>query len=375
VSQLDLGTVQQPGRRRGQKPSRGCFPVLIAALVIAVIGGVLYVKGVDVVKGWLGDQSASADYSGDGAGNVTIEVKEGQTATDIAHTLYDAGVVKSVNAFVDAANSNPQSTSIQVGFYQLHEKMAAKNALNLILDPKVSMVSNPLTIPEGKRADEIVAAVANVGGFSQKSVQKAYDDTKALGLPEYADGDPEGFLFPATYNVAPNATPASVLKTMVDTFKQHADADKLEQGAAALGVSPYDVVKVASLIQAEASRPQDMPKVASVIYNRLDVDMPLQLDSTLHYAVDSRGEVTTSDDLRDLDSPYNTYRVTGLPPTPIDSPGDDAINAALHPADTNYRYFVTVNLRTGKTLFAETLAQHDANRQKLTEYCQTSDEC
>jgi UPF0755 protein len=166
-----------------------------------------------------------------------------------------------------------------------------------------------------------------------------------------------------------------VLKTMVDTFDQHAAAAKLEQGATALGRSPYDVLIVASLVQAEASRPQDMPKVASVIYNRLDAGMPLQLDSTLHYAVDSRGEVTTSDDLRDIDSPYNSYDLTGLPPTPIDSPGDAALEAALHPADTTYLYFVTVNLRTGKTLFAETLAEHNENRQKLTAYCQTSDEC
>jgi UPF0755 protein len=376
VTQLDLGSAQQePGRRRGSRQSKGCFPVLVAAVVIALIGGVVYVKGVDVVRGWLDSHKAAADYSGNGSGSVLIEVKEGQTATDIAHTLYDKGVVASVGAFVDAANANPQSTSIQVGFYQLHEKMAAENALELMLDTKASMVSNPLTIPEGKRANEIVDAIAETGGFPQKSVQAAYDDTAALGLPAYAGGDPEGFLFPATYNVAPNATPASVLKTMVDTFKEHASEADLEQGASALGQSPYDVLIVASLVQAEASRPEDMPKVASVIYNRLDSGMALQLDSTLHYAVDSRGEVATSDDLRDIDSPYNTYKLTGLPPTPIDSPGDDAIDAALHPADTAYLYFVTVNLRTGKTLFAETLAEHNQNVAKLNEYCQTSDEC
>jgi UPF0755 protein len=374
VSQLDLGTEQQPGRRRGEKHSKGCFPVLIAALVIALIGGLLYVKGVDVVKGWLDDTTAAADYSGNGTGNVTVEVKEGETATDIAHTLFDAGVVKSAEAFIDAAKANPQSTSIQVGFYQLHEKMAAENALDLILDTKTSMISNPLTIPEGKRADEIVAAVADVGDFDEKAVQQAYDDTSALGLPDYANGDPEGFLFPATYNIAPNATPASILKTMVDTYRQHADDDKLEQGADALGISPYDAVIVASLVQAEASRSQDLPKVASVIYNRLDAGMPLQLDSTLHYAVDSRG-VISAGDLTKIDSPYNTYERTGLTPTPIDSPGDDAINAALHPAQTDYLYFVTVNLRTGKTLFAKTFEEHQANVDKLHQYCASSDEC
>jgi UPF0755 protein len=374
VSQLDLGTEQRPGHRRGTKQSWGCLPVLIAALVIALIGGVLYVKGVDLVKGWLDDHKPAADYSGNGTGSVTIEVKEGQTATDIAHTLYDADVVKSVDAFVNAANANPQSTSIQVGFYQLHEKMSAKDALALILKPNVSMISNPLTIPEGKRADEIVAAVANTGGFAKKSVLHAYNDTKALGLPPYAQGDPEGFLFPATYNLPPNATAESVLKTMVDEFKSRADAAGLAQGAADLGVSPHDIVVIASLIQAEASRPEDLPKVASVIYNRLDQGMPLQLDSTLHYAVDSRG-VIGAGDLTQIDSPYNTYQLTGLPPTPIDSPGDAAIQAALHPADTNYLYFVTVDLRTGETLFATNLADHNKNVDVLHQYCATSDEC
>jgi UPF0755 protein len=363
------------GRRRAPKQSRGCFPVIVAAVVIAILGGFLYVKGVDLVSGWLDAHKPSADYAGDGVGNVVVEVKEGQSATDIAHTLEDAGVVKSVGAFVDAANANPQSTSIQVGFYQLHKKMSAESALNLMLDTESSMVVNDLVIPEGKRAKEIVALVADAAGFSEASVQKAYDDTKSLGLPSYANGDPEGFLFPATYNIPPNATPASVLAMLVDEFKQRADAAHLEEGAAELGISPYEAVIVASLVQAEARRPQDFPKVASVIYNRLDAGMPLQLDSTLHYAVESRGEIATSDDLRDIDSPYNTYKLTGLPPTPVDSPGDDALKAALQPADTDYLYFVTVNLRTGRTLFAETLAEHNQQVQILQQYCETSDEC
>jgi UPF0755 protein len=373
VSELGLGTPQR-GHRAARKQSRGCLPALIALALIVALGIFAYVKGVDLLKGAL-DGSSGEDYSGDGTGTVTVEVQEGDTATDIAETLEAAGVVKSAEAFIDAAKANPQSTSIQVGFYAMHNKMSAESALDLMLDPKTSMVTNNLTIPEGKRANEIVAAVADFGGWSEKDVQQAYDDTQALGLPTYADNDPEGYLFPATYNVSPKDTPPSVLKAMVDEFKVRADELGLEKGAADLGMSPTDVVTVASLVQAEASRPEDMPKVASVIYNRLDLDMPLQLDSTLHYAVDSRGEVQTTDDLRDIDSPYNSYKVTGLPPTPIDSPGADALDAALHPADTDYLYFVTVNLKTGETKFASTLAEHEQNRQEYFQYCETSDEC
>lgn len=374
MSDLGLGTPQRRGHRAERKHSRGCFPVIIAALVIAVIGVLAYVKGVDYLKGAL-DGPDAGDYPGPGSGAVTIEVQSGESATDIANTLEDADVVKSAQAFIDAANANPASTSIQAGFYELREKMSADGALKLMLDPEASMVVNNLTIPEGMRGAEIVDRVAEFGDWPRKQVQAAYDDAEALGLPSYADGDPEGYLFPATYNVPPKATPASVLKMMVDEFKKRAAALKLERKAGELGMDPGDIVTIASLVQAEASRADDMAKVASVIDNRLAIDMPLQLDSTLHYAVDSRGEVTTSDDLREIDSPYNSYTVTGLPPTPIDSPGEDALRAALNPASTDYLYFVTVNLKTGETKFAETFEEHEQNRQEYLAYCASSDEC
>lgn len=346
--------------------------MLIAVVLIAVLGVFAYTKGV----GWLKDQlsDTAEDYDGDGKGSVVVEVQSGDTATDIGATLEKADVVASADAFIEAAKANPQSTSIQVGFYELHKQMSAESALDLLLNPKVSMVNNTFTVPEGKRAKEIVAIVADAGGWTVKQVQAAYDDTKALGLPKYAEGDPEGYLFPATYNIAPDATPADVLKEMVDEFKSRAQALKLDAGAEALDRTPGEIVIIASLIQAEASRAEDLPKVASVIYNRLAIDMPLQLDSTLHYAVDSRG-VIGAGDLTDIDSDYNTYDLAGLTPTPIDSPGEDALNAALHPEQTDFYYFVTVNLETGETKFAKTLDEHNVNVQELRDYCETSDEC
>jgi UPF0755 protein len=232
-----------------------------------------------------------------------------------------------------------------------------------------------LTVPEGLRAAEILKLIDQDTSLSSADITRAFDDTSALGLPPYADGDAEGYLFPATYPVTKAATAPDVLKAMVAAFVSEADALTLEAKARALGVSPHDVVIVASLVQAEASRPQDMAKVASVIYNRLHDKMPLQLDSTLHYAIDSRGEIQTSSNLRALDSPYNTYQHAGLPPTAIDSPGELALEAALAPADTSYRYFVTVNLRTGETLFATTFTQHQANVAVLHQYCETSRAC
>ncbi len=373
MSDLGLGTVGPRGQRLRQRRFRGCLAVLLALAIIVGLGIFAYVQGVDAIKGWL-DSTSAPDYQGQGHGNVVIQVNEGDTGSDIGATLEQADVVKSAGAFTDAAKQDDRSGNIQVGYYRMHRQMSGVAALNLMLDP-ASRISTGVTIPEGLRAKEILALVAKDTKFTLAAMEKAYADTLALGLPPYAKNDAEGYLFPATYPVTPGTTPASLLKDMTTRFSQEADSLDLVGGAAALRMSPGDIVTVASLVQAEASRPEDMPKVARVIYNRLQIGMRLELDSTLHYAVDSRGVIQTTDKLRDLDTPYNTYKYTGLPPTPIGSPGELALKAALHPAPGNWLYFVTVNLRTGETLFAHTFAEHLQNRQLYIEYCQTSKAC
>jgi UPF0755 protein len=345
--------------------------VLVALAIIVGLGALVYVKGVDVIKRWV-DSTTTADYTGSGHGAVVIQVKEGETATDIGATLEKAGVVKSAAAFADAASG--KEAKLQVGYYRMHRQMSGESAVQLMLSPR-SRVSTGITVPEGLRAKEILALIVAHSKFTPAEVNHAFADTKALGLPSYAKGDAEGYLYPATYQLNPGTSPASLLKEMTARFAQEAETVKLSQGAAALHMSPTDVVIVASLVQAEASRPEDMPKVARVIYNRLKINMALQLDSTLHYAVDSRGVVEADQALRDLKTPYNSYTHTGLPPTPIDSPGALALQAALHPTPGPWRYFVTVDLTTGKTLFATTFAEHEHNRAILLQYCATHPSC
>ncbi|MGH3502096.1 MAG: endolytic transglycosylase MltG [Nocardioidaceae bacterium] len=371
MSDLGIDGLQQEGRKPGHKHGRGCLAVLVALAVIVALGVLTYTLGVGLIKDAL---SGPADYKGHGHGSVVVEVKKGDTATDIGATLLQAHVVKSQSAFTEAAKKNNRSVEIQVGYYRLHKHMSGASALSLLLDPK-SRVDHAVTIPEGKRAKEILAILADRTNLSKSQLHKAFRDTVALHLPSYAHGDPEGYLFPATYDVAPGMKAPGVLREMTRRFKQEAATEHLIKGAHRLKRSPAAVVKVASLVQAEARRSSDMPKVARVIYNRLDAHKPLQMDSTLHYAVDSRGEVATSGKLRKLGSPYNSYRHTGLPPTPIDSPGAKALHAALHPAHGKWRYFVTVNLRTGETKFSTTYKQHLRNVQELHKYCRTSDEC
>jgi len=365
----DLGSTSVSSKKHGL----GCLPALVALGLLVAAGIFAYAKSSEFIKDAL-PSSSPDDYAGTGKGAVVIEVKEGQTATDIAGTLVKADVVKSVEAFTEAASENQQSRSIQVGWYELRKQMSASAALKLILDPK-SRQSIVVTVPEGLRVNEILALIVEKTDFSRQEVQAASSDEASLGLPSYAEGGVEGYLFPSTYDVTPDMNAADLLKSMVDQFKDQAKTLGLESSARERGVSPSDLVIIASLVQAEASRTEDMAGVASVIYNRLDDGMALQLDSTLHYAENSRGQITAPEDLQRIESPYNTYKYTGLPPTPIDSPGAAALEAALKPTDTDYRYFVTVNLKTGETKFAEDYDEHLGNVAEYKDYCTTSDAC
>jgi UPF0755 protein len=333
--------------------------------------------GLAVWKGaaYLEDMFAPApDYKGNGHGSVLVEVEPGDTSTQIGISLAQAGVVASAEAFTDLAREEPRATLIQVGFYDMARKMSAESAMRRMLDSD-SIVTNAVTVPEGYTVEETLEQAAEDTDLGLAELRRAAARAEGLGLPEYADGEPEGYLFPATYELAPNDGADDLLRMMVDRFHQSEQRLDLQRRAAALGMTPQEVVTVASIVQAEARHPADFPKVAQVIYNRLRRGMPLQMDSTVHYAVGKTGEVATTDEDRASASPYNTYRYEGLPPGPIASPGDQALRAALHPAEGDWIYFVTVNIATGETRFAETAAAHQRNVAALREYCAGSPQC
>jgi UPF0755 protein len=365
----DDSTEYVGGRRRAPKRRSvpGCLAVLVA---LAVIVGGFYLAvtwGIDRI----GDQfSAADDYDGPGHGHVTFEVHPGDTATEMGRNLKSAGVVASVEAFIDAANADPESGGIQAGYFPLKKEMAAADVVDVLIDPS-NMVKDTVTIPEGLRVVDIVATLADKTDFSKKDFERVLDHPDRLGLPDYAEGNPEGYLFPATYDFGPDATPETMLTEMVDRWKQAAADDDLESRAAELGYTPAELMTIASLVQSEG-RGGDMPKIARVIYNRLAGDETnglLQIDASVNYgAGNALGAVPSSADLQ-LDSPYNTYKHPGLPPTPIEAPGDDAIAAATHPADGDWYYYVTVNLKTGETKFAETYDEFLRYKAELRDYC------
>lgn len=368
---LDLEQEREHRRYNRRRNGLGCLAVLIAFAVLA--GGAYF--AYDAAVEALGDRfNPAPDYAGTGSGSVMIEVQQGDNASDIARTLVEEDVVKSAEAFTEAAMANPDSTGIQVGFYELARQMSAEAALEVLIDPG-NMVQDAVTLREGLTVEQTVAVLAKETDFSARQFEKVLRRPQAIGLPAYAQGNAEGYLFPATYQLPPNATPRSILTMMVDRFEQAAESLDLVAEAKALGTSPHDVMTVASLVQAEARFDKDFAKVSRVIYNRLEEPMPLQFDSTVHYAVGRDGGVGTSDDDRAVDSPYNTYRYPGLPPTPIMAPGEKAIDAALNPADGPWLYFVTTNPDTGVTKFAESYSDHLRNKAEFDEWCSGSPNC
>jgi UPF0755 protein len=324
----------------------------IALLALALVA-LLAVAGGKTVLSALG--GPAPDYQGTGVGQATVQVPKGATASRIGEVLHDAGVVKSAKAFRDAARKDSRSLKIQPGYYRLRLKMKARLALELLLDPKARLRSR-VTIPEGTSLDRTLELIAkNVSDVPLASLQEAAANPAALGLPEYAKSNVAGFLFPATYDFEPGTSAVEILTTLVDEFEERAEALQIEERAAALGISAYQALIVASLVEGETGQASDRGKVARVVYNRLDKPMRLQFDSTVKYAYALRGVTKTRLLYRDLDieSPYNTYRHDGLPPAPINSPGEAALEAALTPTPGGWLYFVVID-KQGHSAFATT---------------------
>lgn len=226
-----------------------------------------------------------------------------------------------------------------------------------------------VTFPEGTTNAAQFDIIVKTTGLSLEDVEKAAADPSKFELPAYADGQLEGFLFPAKYQVAEPPVASAIMTTQVKQFNRIAEKISLESLASETGHKPLDVVITASIIASEVKKPADQPMVAAVIYNRLAAGMKLEMDSTVHYAVGKTGQVTTTSEDRANPSPYNTYVHTGLPPGPISNPGQTALEAALSPADTDALYFVTVDLDTGETRFAATLQEHEANVKQFQQWC------
>ncbi len=349
------------GRSRPAKRRRSPLANVLALLVLAgVVAGIVY--GGRALIGLLNPEAE--DFAGPGTGAVDVRIDDGDTLSDIARTLVDEGVIASSAPFVEAAEADPASMGIQPGVYSLRAQMSGSAALDLLLDPAARQVSR-VTVPEGFTVAATLQRIAESTGLPIEDLQAAAADPAALGLPAYANGQLEGFLFPATYEVEPDTTAADVLRAMVTHFTDTATELQLEQRAAAAGRSPYDIVVVASMVQSETLLDEERPNVAQVVYNRLNQGIALGIDATLAYGLQKNGNDLTVTDLQ-TDGPYNTRTRPGLPPTPISAPGEASLEAALAPTTGDLLYYV-LESQEGRHYFTASYDDFLAARQRCAD--------
>ncbi|WP_320777778.1 endolytic transglycosylase MltG [Streptomyces sp. CRN 30] len=344
---------------RGGKKSRNGVACLVVVLVLGGgVGGVGYF-GYQFYQNRFG---AAPDYIGEGTEKtVSVTIAGGASGYTIGQELKKADVVKSVDAFVTAQANNPDGDKIQAGVYVLKTQMSAANAVALMLDPTSR---NNLVIAEGKRNAaiyELIDERLEVDEGTTAEVAKA--QWKNVGLPDWAMNhedvkDPlEGFLYPSSYPVAKGQKPVDVLKDMVAQASAQYEKIGLEQHAEELGLDgPWQLLTVASLVQAEGKTHDDFRKMAEVVYNRLKPDntetnQKLQFDSTFNYLKGQSNIHVGESEINNNSDVYNTYYHKGLPPGPIGNPGEEALSAALDPTDDGWIYFVATD-GVSKTEFA-----------------------
>jgi UPF0755 protein len=354
-----------PPRRKGRSALAVAAAVVVLAGLVAVVGYVGFIAYEKIQA-----SAPAEDYPGPGKGKVVIEIATGETLSEIGETLLAADVVASVEAFTQAAAIEPDAISITPGSYSMKKQMSGEGAVARLLNPKARNEFTVL-IPEGWRTDQTVAELSKVTGIPEKSFYASLQSESRVPLPSWAKGNGEarveGFLFPAIYTFEKEDEADAILNSMVDRFNVMAKETKFAANSRKLGYPPYEVLTIASLVQAEGVG-DDYADIAGAIYNRLNPDYwsilgtngRLDIDATVNY-IFKQSELNFTEAEKSSDSPYNTYVVAGLPPTPINSPGEKAVSAALNPTESDWLWWV--HGPDGQTCLAETFSEHEANIQ------------
>lgn len=348
---------QKPPSHRSNKKSFGKTLIVLLVLIVAI--GLITPKLISRL-------SEAPDFPGPGSGSVQVQIEPGETLAQIGNTLKSLGVVASVDGFIVAANKNPDSGLIAPGLYNLLLEMKSSDAILTLLDPASRIVTR-VVIPEGKRVSWTINTLATETGIPIADFEVAVAKASELGLPDYADGNAEGFLFPATYEFGPGTTADQMISAMIERFNVEAKKIDLEARAAQMGRTAYEIVIVASLLEGEG-QPRDFAKVARVVYNRLAEPMRLQFDSAVNYGL-GIADVLLTTELLNTPTDYNVYLNDGLTPTPINNPGGLALEAALNPENGNWLYFITTDLLTTETKFTQSYAEFLVFKDELLAFC------
>jgi UPF0755 protein len=334
------GRTRRQARGRKRRRFRGKAAFMLAIALVAVLIGAGAFVGYRYIHQFIVDRYG--DYKGAGTGKVLITVNPGSNLVELGPTLLKLGVIMSLKPYDTAAAAVPASKVLQPGVYKLHHHMNSALAVQYLLSSRARTLFK-VTIVEGTRAVDVAAQLAKVTGDKASAFLTIIKNPPAsLGIPSWAPSgvSAEGFLFPDTYDLLPHESPLNILKTMVHEFNLKMASINIASAAAKVYTTPWHVLIVASMVQAEGGRPKDFPGIARVAWDRLGRHMPLQFDSTVFYAKGIHGTAITLQE-EHYPSPYNTYLHTGLPPGPIGNPGLLAITATLHPSQQHYLYFIT----------------------------------
>jgi UPF0755 protein len=343
-------TEAQPGRHRaGRRGSWGLRVGLVVLLILGVLG-IAGVRYYDWCQGASGPREP-----------VELVVAEGTSGAEIVDALHDQGVLRCGLVSRWLLRRSGLEDEFRAGTFQLTKNMTPDDAFFALTRPLAQRPTARLTIPEGYRLTQVAERVEEALGIPSRRFLRTLDEGE-YSLPPYLPEDAdsvEGFLFPETYEVFEDATANEVIEKLLGQFETEAEALPWEN-AEELGVTPYEVVTIASMIEEEAALDEERALIAGVIYNRLELGMPLGIDATLLYADPTPdGQLSFSD--LETDTPYNTRIRTGLPPTPIAGPGLASLRAALEPADTDFLYYVLCG-EDGHHEFGTSLAEHEQNR-------------
>ncbi|HEX2192087.1 MAG TPA: endolytic transglycosylase MltG [Acidimicrobiales bacterium] len=320
-----------------------------------VLLGVLAAMGLLAVLGLLWVRS-QINPSGPPGSEVRITVAPGQSTSDIGKVLQRQGVIKNATVFSYYARFKG-ADSVKAGDFVFHRNEHMGDVLE-ILERGGVVERDRVTIPEGLTLQEIAAKVGELPGRSaDRFLAAARSGAVRSQFQPAGSTNLEGLILPETYFVDRKDDETVILTRMVNAFDQYVTSIGLPAAAARLQLTPYEVIVTASLVEREARVDEDRSPIARVIYNRLDRNMPLQIDATVQYALGKQKERLLLKDL-EVDHPYNTYKIAGLPPGPIASPGRESLEAALDPPPSPHIYYVLSDAN-GKHAFAATAAEFE----------------
>ena len=365
---------EKKSRSRREEPAkrgrhhRRRFPWVAVIMLVCIAVVVLAVTQIG--RNWLVPANA------DDTQIVEVEIPEGTPVSTMGDMLEEQGLIRSSSAFSLLVRVQGAAANLQAGVHDLSPSMTMPEIVAALQEGAEEAGMLKVTVNEGLTVDQIAEVVADSTSYSAEDFLNLMTNQEFLAqlvqqYPILTDSynNPnvryvlEGYLFPATYDVAQGETLESLVTQMVD--KTNEVLSKYQADIDASSYSLQDIMSIASLVEKEGQTTEDRKLIAGVFYNRLEQGMPIQSDISVLYALGTHKEMVTYDDL-EVDSPYNLYTNAGLPPGPMNSPSEDAIAAALEPTDNDYLYFYA-NLKTGEVFYTDNYEQHQAWAQEYEE--------